>query len=268
MNTDLTMEKIYNPDKNKSNFAIVVIAAMILHLLIIALLVMGSLFSEKALSMDGDSAIKAMMIDLSVLAAPEQSLAENSPNVTNQEDLPVVVEKPITTEEVAKDNDDIPDIIVEKKPAEPTLPTNEPTLVMKEKPKKPKKSHKKKHHQQSSQAHVKQEIITEKRADVATASAISDNNQFLDMPTAISRGYPEYPRRALDMRIDGHVIVLFDIDNHGRVDNIRITEAKPNNIFNRSVIQAMKRWKYPPRAKRDLKIKIIFNRNKSIKLED
>lgn len=264
------MERIYSLEKNKTNFPIVILVAIILHLAIITMLVIGSLFSENALSMDGDNSIKAMMVDLSVMAAPEQSLAENSPNVPIQEELPtpIVEEKEEPEVEPEKEVEVEPDIVVEKKKEQekPEL-SKEPTLVIKEKPNQPNNKNHKKNKQQPSVAQTKQEIITDKRADVATAPSISDNNHFSDMPTAISRGYPEYPRRALDMRIDGYVIVLFDIDNHGRVDNIRITEAKPNNIFNRSVIQAMKRWKYPPVIRKDLKIKIIFNRNKSVNLE-
>jgi len=59
---------------------------------------------------------------------------------------------------------------------------------------------------------------------------------------------------------------MFDVTSEGRVENIRIIEAQPNNIFNRSVISAMKTWKYKPIAGKDIKIKIIFNRDSSISL--
>ena len=68
------------------------------------------------------------------------------------------------------------------------------------------------------------------------------------------------------MRLEGHVIVMFDVNSEGRVENIRIIEAQPNNIFNRSVITAMKTWKYKPIAGKDIKMKIIFNRDSSISL--
>lgn len=261
------MDKICKPIENKNNLSIVLLIATFLHFIIIVLILMGSLFSESALSLDGDKSMKAMMIDFSIMAAPQQSLAQNT---INNEELPTPdeTEKEIVQKE-DKEKEVEPDIIVENKIKQPVVTPNEPTLVIKEKPNKPKKQfHKKVNKHKVSKAQVKQEIMTEKRSDVSTASAISENNQYSEMPTAISRNLPEYPRRALDMRIDGHVIVMFDIDNHGNVDNIRIIEAKPNNIFNRSVIQAMKRWKYPPRMKKDLKTKVIFNRNKSVKFDN
>ena len=68
------------------------------------------------------------------------------------------------------------------------------------------------------------------------------------------------------MRLEGYVVAMFDVTSEGRVENIRIIETQPNNIFNRSVISAMKTWKYKPIAGKDIKIKIIFNRDNSISL--
>lgn len=82
----------------------------------------------------------------------------------------------------------------------------------------------------------------------------------------VSRRLPEYPRLAQDRKITGYVIVSFDVNPLGKTENINIIEAKPKNIFNQSVISAVRGWKYTPNATKNIRIKIEFNRN-TIKLD-
>ncbi|WED23342.1 energy transducer TonB [Vibrio sp. JC009] len=57
---------------------------------------------------------------------------------------------------------------------------------------------------------------------------------------------PVYPRKALLRKIEGYVVLSFDIDSGGKPENIEIIEAKPARIFNREALKALKRWKYQP----------------------
>lgn len=261
------MEKLCKPKKKTSNFYTPISA--VAHLCVLGILLGGSFFSERAiLAADGDNSIKAVMIDLSMMAAPEQSLVEDSPQLNSPQEPEVEVDNEVT--EIVQDNntkpDVAPDIIVEKEVIEKLAPVKDAQLVVAEKlPEKEQKAPSPV--KKSSVAQVKQEVKTDKIAETAVAPTISSNTQFAATPSAINRKFPEYPRKALDMRIEGHVIVLFDIGVHGNVENIRILESKPNSIFNRSVIQAMKQWKYQPIKAKDLTVKIVFNRNKSINID-
>ncbi|OCG78681.1 hypothetical protein A9G42_00830 [Gilliamella sp. Nev6-6] len=244
-------------------------ASVVSHLVLFALLFSSALFTENIVIDEGDNAIKAVMVDLSQLAAPEQSLVENNPDIKGMENKEIIDNKPI--EEIPTDpvvepevvKEETIDPIVEKTPDKPTVDPQKNIVVKKES--KPKK--KRSPAQKASRQQVRQEVASENVANTSVAPKISDSHRYSGNPSPIRRNQPEYPRRALDMRLEGYVIAMFDVNKDGRVENIRIIEANPNNIFNRSVINAMKSWKYQPIASKDLKIKIIFNRDKSISLD-
>lgn len=55
---------------------------------------------------------------------------------------------------------------------------------------------------------------------------------------------PRYPMRAQTRRIEGWVKVEFTITEQGTVKDAEVIDAQPSNIFNRSALQAIKRWKF------------------------
>ncbi|MWP61157.1 TonB family protein [Gilliamella sp. Pas-s25] len=238
------------------------------HLVLFALLFSSALFAKNIVVDEGDNSIKAIMVDISQLAAPKQSLVENTPEIQGVENSERIDNKqieeppiePVIESEVVKEEQ--PEPIPEKMPDKPTVEPKKEVVVKKE----PKQKKKRPPAQKASRQQVRQEVVSDNIANTAVAPQISDSRQYSGNPSPIRRNQPEYPRRALDMRLEGYVVALFDVNSDGRVENIRIIEANPNNIFNRSVINAMKTWKYKPIAAKDLKIKIIFNRDKSISL--
>ncbi|OCG00301.1 TonB family protein [Gilliamella sp. wkB112] len=227
------------------------------HFCFAGLLFSSALFANNIVVDEGNDSIKAIMLDLTQMAAPEQSLVENTPETQNNE----IIETPPVEEPIIEPVTE-PEVVKEEVKPEPT-PVKE-AVIKQEQEVKPKK--KRPPAQKSQPQRIRQEIVSNNIAKTAVAPSISDNRQFSATPSPISRNQPEYPRRALDMRLEGYVIAIFDVNSDGRVENIRIVEANPNNIFNRSVITAMKTWKYKPIAASNLKIKIIFNRDKSINL--
>jgi len=59
---------------------------------------------------------------------------------------------------------------------------------------------------------------------------------------------PEYPYRARQQGIEGHIKLAFTINPAGRVENIRVLEASPRNIFDREARRAAARWRFAPRT--------------------
>ena len=59
---------------------------------------------------------------------------------------------------------------------------------------------------------------------------------------------PQYPMRALMNRTEGWVLVVFTISESGAVQNPRVVQAEPPNLFDQAALRAVSRWKYAPRV--------------------
>jgi protein TonB len=57
---------------------------------------------------------------------------------------------------------------------------------------------------------------------------------------------PLYPTKARQKGIEGWVKVKFLVTEQGLVDKIKIYEAKPERIFNQSVIRCLSSWRFSP----------------------
>lgn len=69
----------------------------------------------------------------------------------------------------------------------------------------------------------------------------------VDTPPRLSHPVnPVYPYDARRAGITGVVRVRFMVDEHGRVSKITILSAKPKNVFEKSVLNAVRRWRFRP----------------------
>lgn len=55
-----------------------------------------------------------------------------------------------------------------------------------------------------------------------------------------------YPKEAYSKGIEGWVWLEFDVDKSGAVKDVDIIDAFPNKTFNRSIYNAVRRWRYEP----------------------
>ena len=65
---------------------------------------------------------------------------------------------------------------------------------------------------------------------------------------------PDYPRYALQRGIEGHVKLAFTITRAGAVEDIRVIEASPQNVFEREARRAAVRWRFAPRTESGLAV--------------
>ncbi len=95
------------------------------------------------------------------------------------------------------------------------------------------------------------------RPNIDKAAMNADSSQFnlagmnLNAPVdgdalAIVRVLPRYPSRALSRGIEGWVLLEFAINALGQAINPVVVEADPPGVFNRSAVNAVKKWKYRP----------------------
>lgn len=67
-----------------------------------------------------------------------------------------------------------------------------------------------------------------------------------DRLTAISRVQPLYPEKLRFRRIEGEVVVEFTVTPEGTVSDPTIISSKPAGSFDRSALQAVRRWRFKP----------------------
>jgi protein TonB len=57
---------------------------------------------------------------------------------------------------------------------------------------------------------------------------------------------PKYPRQAKLRGIEGFVKVGYVVNREGRVENVEILDAVPAQIFDNTVVKALRKWRYEP----------------------
>jgi periplasmic protein TonB len=58
---------------------------------------------------------------------------------------------------------------------------------------------------------------------------------------------PMYPRAAAEKRIEGWVLIEFNITTSGSVEKAHVIDSSPANIFDKAALRAISRWKYKPK---------------------
>lgn len=59
---------------------------------------------------------------------------------------------------------------------------------------------------------------------------------------------PIYPKNAKRIGLEGYVKVALKVDATGAIQEIKIVEASPQGVFEKSVKKALRRWKFRPKT--------------------
>ena len=97
-------------------------------------------------------------------------------------------------------------------------------------------------------------------ASVAPTARPVPPKEVASVVTVISREQPDFPRDAIRAGIEsGSVRARVIINAAGSASSVVIIEARPTRVFDRSVTQALLRWKFNPGADgRTYETEIIF----------
>ena len=93
---------------------------------------------------------------------------------------------------------------------------------------------------QSAAAAVDTSMSLDTGGGFSMASADGDAVPMVRVP-------PQYPERALQLGIEGRVLIEFTISRSGAVKNAKVIAAEPSSIFNKAAIKAVEQWKYNPK---------------------
>lgn len=81
-------------------------------------------------------------------------------------------------------------------------------------------------------------------ANKAAKTAQTDTGE--SMPENMQGEVPRYPQAAVDQKVSGKVILLVDVAADGSVVDVVVEHSEPVGVFDASVIQAAKQWKFTP----------------------
>jgi protein TonB len=84
-------------------------------------------------------------------------------------------------------------------------------------------------------------------AELAAAVAVGAGAGSERDVVPLVRVDPDYPPRARQRGIEGHVDLEFTIGPTGAVQNPKVIGAVPPDIFNEAALRAVRRWRYNPR---------------------
>lgn len=87
----------------------------------------------------------------------------------------------------------------------------------------------------------------------------------------IVRVNPKYPVKALQNGTQGWVKLAFDINEIGKVINVKVIDSEPKRVFDKAAKQALKKWKYRAKSvdgkqiqQRDFTVQLDFNMEQQI----
>jgi len=83
-------------------------------------------------------------------------------------------------------------------------------------------------------------------APAASAAHSAPSNDAEVIP--LNDVLPVYPDRARRRGIEGYVKLAFTITADGKVENVRVLESSPANVFDREARRAAVRWRFSPRS--------------------
>lgn len=109
----------------------------------------------------------------------------------------------------------------------------------------------------------------------AAPSKMNELDKDEDDIAVLIRIAPKYPSAASRKGINGWVIMSYNVNTVGRVENINVIKQDPSGLFKDSAVEALKKWLYKPKfvygeavVTEGLTIQLDFNIQQSPDTED
>ena len=76
-------------------------------------------------------------------------------------------------------------------------------------------------------------------------------------PRLVRHVEPEYPEHARKRAVCGKVLARFLVDESGEVHDPAVTSSDPSGIFEQSVLDAVRRWRFEPARHRGKPVAVV-----------
>ena len=87
-------------------------------------------------------------------------------------------------------------------------------------------------------------------------------------PVELNNVEPIYPYRAKRRGLEGFVKISFLVTTTGKVTNLTVLEAQPPGLFDQSVRQIVRHWRFNPGVKDGRAVDTLMTTTIRFKLED
>lgn len=81
--------------------------------------------------------------------------------------------------------------------------------------------------------------------------------KFSAFDNSLRRVEPKYPLEAARSRMEGYVVMVFDITQEGKTDNIEVIKSYPSDVFEIEAKRALSQWVYQPAEKDGVSVRSI-----------
>lgn len=116
--------------------------------------------------------------------------------------------------------------------------------------------------QKSTVQNADSNIVASRHEQAQDKNELETNTQNLySSAKPIKRPTPSYPARAAALNLEDSVVIKFDVNNQGKVENIRVMSSKEGNTFISEIKTAMRKWQYEKIATKDLVVTFEFKLN-------
>ncbi|RYZ85931.1 MAG: energy transducer TonB [Proteobacteria bacterium] len=80
---------------------------------------------------------------------------------------------------------------------------------------------------------------------------------------------PQYPAKAAADKIEGFVTLSFKVSKDGSVQNVKVTESSPPQVFDEAAIDAVSKWSFAEKEskKPSQKLRLYFSLGQTVAVE-
>ena len=77
-------------------------------------------------------------------------------------------------------------------------------------------------------------------------------------PVLVEQVAPEYPRGAERRDLEGDVTMAFEVNDAGKVENIRVVGESMPGVFNKAAVKALEKWTFEKGNPGEIEVTIAF----------